>query len=205
MAMVNGDIDNRLVDLIAGDILRAANLKFDRSGRSNIRCVALRFDTQGGNAEARALLADTSLAKVDGSGSINLGSETLALRVRPALKIGGQGIGIPVLVNGPLTSPGYQLDPAGAAAGAAAAAAGIAGGSSPLEALGGAVRGQQQGGNKGDECAQALAVVRGGRQGPTPAAEPSPPTQQQQRPQQPQRPQLPVNPRDLLRNLPSNR
>lgn len=193
VAMAGGDIDNRLVDALAGDILRAVGGGVSREGRSNIRCVALRLEASQGVAQARALLADTALAKLDGGGAFNLEQETMALRVRPALKVGQVRIAAPVLVSGPWLSPRVGVDPAGAGQIAGQVLGGIRGGQNPLQALLGAGEA-----TTGDDCPRQLAIARGGAAGPVPAAEPSAaPAQQQQQQQQQQRP----NPRDLLRNL----
>ncbi|TQF76232.1 AsmA family protein, partial [Elioraea sp. Yellowstone] len=114
LAGANLDIDNRLIDLVAGELWRALVPGAPREGVSNVRCVALRFDAAGGVATAKALLFDSNLAKVGGSGSVNLGPETLALRLMPTLKIAGGGIGIPVNVGGTFLDPSIRPDPAGA-------------------------------------------------------------------------------------------
>jgi len=190
-AMAGGDIDNRIVDALAGDILRAVGARVSREGRSNIRCVALRLDADKGVAQARALLADTALAKLDGGGAINMGSETMALRVRPTVKAGQVRIAAPVLVSGPWLGPKVGLDPAGAGQIAGQVLGGLRSGQNPLQALMGAGEA-----TSADDCPRQLAIARGGAAGPVPAAE-APAASPQQQQQQPQRPQ----PRDLLRNL----
>jgi hypothetical protein len=205
LAGANLDIDNRLIDLIAGELWRALVPGAPRDGVSNVRCLAARFDAATGVATARAFLFDSNLAKVTGSGTINLGPETLALRMLPTLKIAGGGIAVPVDVRGTFLNPSIRPDPAGAlgalgqmGAGAAAGAqAGAAAG--PLGAIVGGVVGAARAGTTTDDCPAQLAIARGGRQGPVPAAETAPaqqeqpaePQPQQQR-QQPQ--QRPANP-----------
>ncbi len=192
-ALPGGDIDNRLVDALAGDILRAVGAPLNRDGRSNIRCVALRLEATDGVAEARALLADTSLAKLDGGGAFNLGQETLALRVRPTLKVGQIRIAAPVLVSGPWRQPAVGVDPAGAGQIASQVLGGLAAGRNPLQALRGAGEATAM-----DDCPRQLAIARGGAAGPVPPAE-APPAETPAQPQQ--RPTVPSNPRDLLRGL----
>jgi len=181
LAGVNIDIDNRLIDLLAGELWRALVPNAPRDGASNIRCVALRFDSTGGTAQARALLVDSNLVRVSGSGAVALGPETLALRLSPALKLAGGGLGVPVLVGGTFLAPTVRVDPRGAVgalgqmgAGAAAGAqAGAAAG--PLGAIVGGVVGAARGGAAaavpGEDCATQLAVARGGRRGPVPPDE----------------------------------
>ncbi|MCS6853921.1 MAG: AsmA family protein [Elioraea sp.] len=186
IAGVNIDIDNRLIDLLAGELWRALVPNAPRDGVSNVRCVALRFDAAAGNAQARAFLIDSNLVRVSGTGSVALGPETLALRLSPTLKLAGGGIGVPVNVGGTFLNPSVRVDPRGAigalgqigAGATAGATAGAAAG--PLGAIVGGVMGAARGGGAaagpGDTCAAQLAVARGGRAGPVPADEVEPAT-----------------------------
>jgi AsmA protein len=198
LAGANLDIDNRLIDLIAGEVWRAMVPGAPRDGVSNVRCLALRFDATDGVATARALLFDSNLARVAGTGSVNLGPETLALRLMPTLKIAGGGIGIPVTVGGTFLRPAIRPDAAGAAGalgqiGAGAAAGAQAGAvAGPLGAIVGGVVGAARGGATGDDCAAQLAIARGGRQGAVPAAETPAGQQPQEQPPQPAQPQAPT-------------
>ena len=181
LAGVNIDLDNRLIDLLAGELWRALVPNAPRDGVSNIRCVALRFDASSGTAQARALLIDSNVVRVSGAGSVALGPETLALRLSPTLKVAGGGIGVPVNVGGSFLNPSVRVDPRGAigalgqigAGAAAGATAGAAAG--PLGVIVGSVMGAARGGaigaGAGEDCATQLAVARGGRVGPVPAEE----------------------------------
>jgi len=201
LAGANLDIDNRLIDLIAGELWRALVPGAPRDGVSNVRCLAVRFDAASGVATARAFLFDSNLAKVAGSGTVHLGPETLALRMLPTLKIAGGGIAVPVNVRGTFLNPSIRPDAAGAVGalgqmGAGAAAGAQAGAvAGPLGAIVGGVVGAARGGATTDDCPAQLAIARGGRPGPTPAAETAPaqeepaparqPEPQQQRPASP--------------------
>ncbi|WP_019013198.1 AsmA family protein [Elioraea tepidiphila] len=206
LAGANLDIDNRLIDLIAGELWRALVPGAPRDGVSNVRCLAIRFDSAAGVATARAFLFDSNLAKVAGSGTMNLGPETLALRMLPTLKIAGGGIAVPVNVRGTFLNPSIRPDAAGAVGalgqmGAGAAAGAQAGAvAGPLGAIVGGVVGAARGGAATDDCPAQLAIARGGRQGATPAAETAPAQQEQpqqapaQPPQQQPQQQRPASP-----------
>ena len=184
IAGVNIDIDNRLIDLLAGELWRALVPNAPRDGVSNIRCVALRFDASSGTAQARAFLVDSTLVRVSGTGTVALGAETLALRLAPTLKVAGGGLGVPVNVGGSFLNPIVRVDPRGAigalgqigAGAAAGATTGAAAG--PLGAIVGGVMGAARGGVAGasaaEDCATQLAVARGGRAGAVPAEEARP-------------------------------
>lgn len=197
LAGTNLDIDNRLIDLVAGELWRALVPGAPRDGVSNVRCLAVRFDSASGVATARAFLFDSNLAKVAGSGTMNLGPETLALRMLPTLKIAGGGIAVPANVRGTFLNPSIRPDAAGAVGalgqmGAGAAAGAQAGAvAGPLGAIVGGVVGAARGGATTDDCPAQLAIARGGRPGAAPAAETAPAQQEQQQApaQQPQQQQ----------------
>ncbi len=204
LALVDGAIDNRLVSSTVGQALQHARLPdiTAHPGRTSVRCFALRLNAQHGTADVRALLLDTNLADVQGDGSMNLADETLSLRLRPLVRLGGTGVVLPLLVTGSLLAPKVAVDAAAGAAEAAgmAAAAGRAAqaGRSPqlgliIGALG--ANGLLQGGDK-DNCPAALAAARGGAPGKPPVAAPAAPAA----PKLPRAPK-PPNPADLLRQF----
>ncbi|WP_131829635.1 AsmA family protein, partial [Teichococcus deserti] len=194
LAMANGQIDNRLLASLAGDLRRLLLPNAPTEGSTALRCLALRLNFRDGIGRPQAMLVETSLADVVGSGEVNLKEERLALRLLPQIRLGGIGLSAPVQVGGSLAAPSYRLD----SAGVPEAAAGIVGDLVARQA-------ENQGGILGQlaqqlagrpsgslpDCAQQLAVARGGRNGPVP------PEQRRATGEQPQR----VNPADLLRNL----
>ena len=193
LALANGQIDNRLLDRFGGGLRQMLVPNAPKEGGTALRCVAVRLNLQGGVARPQAMLIETGLADVIGSGEINLGAESLSLRLLPQVRLGGVGLTAPVLVGGSFAAPTYRLD----SAGAADAAAGIVGDliarqaegqSGPLGQLAQQLAGRGPG--RLPDCAQQLAVARGGRQGPVP-------------PEAPQRNggPKPGNPLDLLRGL----
>lgn len=85
-------------------------LRGDQS-RSTIRCGVADFDVSGGVARARTLVVDTDVVLARGSGSINLGTETLDLRIdgdskRPRLL----RLWTPITVRGSLSKPSVGVD-----------------------------------------------------------------------------------------------
>ncbi|HEX8470026.1 MAG TPA: AsmA family protein, partial [Brevundimonas sp.] len=87
-------------------------LRGDQS-TSNIRCAVADFDVAGGVARARTFVLDTDVVLAKGTGSIDLGQETLNLRIdgdskKPRLL----RLWTPILVRGPLTKPRIGVDTA---------------------------------------------------------------------------------------------
>ncbi|MDR3536412.1 MAG: AsmA family protein [Acetobacteraceae bacterium] len=170
LAMANGSVDNRLLASVLGPVLEKANIPdlLARGGVSDIRCFALRMDAQHGVGTLRTLALSSTLLTMDGSGSVNLGDETLALHLRPQARVGGTGLIVPLRVTGPIRNPGVAMDPIGAAeANAGKVAGAVIGGATPLGLLGGMLGADKLTGGGGDACAGPLAVARGQ---PVPAA-----------------------------------
>lgn len=91
----------------------AGLLKLLRGDQSNsqIRCAVADFNVSGGVARAQTFVIDTDVVLAKGSGSINLESETMNLRIdgeskKPRLL----RLWTPINITGPLTSPRIGVD-----------------------------------------------------------------------------------------------
>ncbi|MEQ7156171.1 AsmA family protein [Brevundimonas aurifodinae] len=85
-------------------------LRGDES-QSTIRCGVADFDVANGVARARTLVIDTDVVLASGSGTINLGTEQMDLKIdgeskRPRLL----RLWTPILIRGPLTGPSVGID-----------------------------------------------------------------------------------------------
>jgi len=101
-----------LLKLLSGD-----------QSRSTIRCGVADFEVTNGVARAKTFVVDTDVVLAQGSGSINLGTETLDLKIdgeskKPRLL----RLWTPILVRGHLSSPSVGVD-----TGAVVAQAGLTG------------------------------------------------------------------------------
>ncbi len=79
--------------------------------QSEIRCAVADFNVTNGLATAKTLVVDTDVVLAKGTGSINLGAETLNLRIdgdskKPRLL----RLWAPIIVRGPLTAPQVGVD-----------------------------------------------------------------------------------------------
>jgi uncharacterized protein involved in outer membrane biogenesis len=167
-AIVDGTIDNAvLVPPFAG-ILRVAHLSPDLlfgPGRSRLRCLALRLDSDAGKARLATLLLDADRALVQADGTLQFSDEAMDIRLRPTLRIGGPGLVVPLLLRGSFRSPVLSLDHAAVTGDVATALADAAAG---RRIPGPTVLPSD------DQCTAALAVVRGTAAGPIPGAPPTP-------------------------------
>jgi uncharacterized protein involved in outer membrane biogenesis len=171
LTMADGTVDNRMLGNALGSILREVNLLdlVGRGGTSQLQCFVVRLDAANGIATVRSLALVSSLLTMDGRGSLNLGAETLDLRVRPQARIAGTGLVVPLRVGGTFASPSAAPDPAGTVAENAGTVVGaLLGGTNPL-------RGAQLA--PGGECGAAEAARRtlGGAALPGPQQRPKPP------------------------------
>jgi AsmA protein len=182
LAMVNGQIDNASLNRVLGPILTSASLPLSLifpgqiiRGGSALRCFAARLDARGGLATFRALYLDSARVKVTGSGTINLADEALSLRLRPVERLADTGITVPLIVGGTIEHPKAHIDAANSAqatiTGLAQSAENLA--EVPLGAISGALGGPDRLSSGGDDCANQLAIARGGPGGPQPNSPPS--------------------------------
>lgn len=104
-------------------------------GVSEIRCAVAEFAVSRGVATARTFVIDTTPVLARGTGTIDLGAETMNLRIdgetkQPRLI----RLWAPITVNGPLTAPRVGVD-GGAVAGQVGIGAALAALVNPLAAL----------------------------------------------------------------------
>ena len=155
LALVDGELANAALVAVLGDALRSAGAALDPGGRSHVRCLALRADAAAGQVTLTALKLDTTRLSLDGSGAINLADETMALHLRPLLRLGVAGVSSPLRVSGPLRRPAVAMDPSGAGPGRVGVViGGLAG--------------------PPDSCAAELTAARDGRAGRLPVADSQP-------------------------------
>ena len=82
-------------------------------GETAIRCFGIIGSFNAGVARFRSIALDTTYLQPDGAGQVDLGAETLALKLRPLARLSGSSVSVPVLVEGPLHSPHGRLDASG--------------------------------------------------------------------------------------------
>jgi uncharacterized protein involved in outer membrane biogenesis len=151
VALVDGAVSNAALAAAVGDLVPKGAGRIDPAGQSTVRCLAIRLDATAGLVKIAALDLDTSRLDLQGSGTLNLGEETMALRLRPTVRVGGTGILAPVKIDGSLIRPVAALDSQGVEGRAGI----VIGGAAPA-----------------DTCPAALTLARDGHPGrmPAPAA-----------------------------------
>jgi hypothetical protein len=186
--MANGSVDNRILGSTLGSLLREINLLdlVGRGGTSQVQCFVARLDASHGIAAVRSLVFASSLLTLDGEGSVNLGAETLDLRLRPQARVAGTGLVVPMRVTGPFRSPSAAPDPTAAVTQNAGTVAGaVLGNTTPLGIVAGALGAKKLLGGAEADCGAALAGAGGGSpKAPAagPAAQTAPQPQQKKLP-----------------------
>ncbi len=167
LAVAGGSIDVQRIGGAGARVLQATNLQKAGSGAGALRCFALRLDFARGVGTAKTLAIGSSLVNVDGSGTVNLGDETLALLLKSRAQVGGTAVTVPVKVFGSIATPQTRVDEIGIAQSNAALLGGLLGGSA------GAVLGGGEKSAAEDSCPAALALARG-QAAPEPATAAAP-------------------------------
>lgn len=82
----------------------------EKSEWTVLNCVASRFEIKKGVATSKVLLADTEYSTVVGEGSMNLGKETLAMKVSPQSKSATLNVAVPIKIGGTFADPSFRPD-----------------------------------------------------------------------------------------------
>lgn len=89
----------------------AGLFKLDDDSTAEIRCAVADFTVSGGTATAKTFVVDTTPVVAQGSGTVDLGAETMNLRIDGETKEPRLiRLWAPILVQGPLTGPRVDLD-----------------------------------------------------------------------------------------------
>jgi len=132
--MNEGRFSRLLLSLASLDLPKSlGGLLFDDDSMQ-VRCLVGDFQVQKGVMRSRALVFDTEKVKIDGSGTIDLGTERMDLTVLAHPKEPSLGSRVPLEIGGTFANPEVGPDKAalGARAGAAAALGAVL---TPLGAL----------------------------------------------------------------------
>ena len=165
LAVPSGTIDNRLLGSMLGKVMDSLNALdlVGKGGTSALRCFAVRLDARHGIAAVNPMALISSLLTMSGVGTINLGTETLAMALRPQARVAGTALVIPIAVSGPIRDPAVKVNDLGAAeANARTVVGAIIGDATPLGIVGGLLGADKLfGGGTTDICPPALAAARG--------------------------------------------
>jgi AsmA protein len=161
LSLVDGQLSDTVIQALMTDALAARGLPAINTGNgdtgdkdTNLRCFAGRVDFAGGLGTVATLALDQARLSLTGTGTIDFGSETLALHLQPLLRLGPTMVAAPMQLNGPLLAPKIALDPA-----------------ADNGRVGITLSGPQN--MPANPCTDDLKIARDGLTGPMPAAAPA--------------------------------
>ena len=158
MALVDGELDTSIFNAYIFAALRLARwpltLMQAATGPSRTRCFAAAVRADHGDVTVQSLVLDSNRLLIQAEGGLVPDRELIDLRIRPQLRLLGQGLAMPMRLAGSFVGANLLLD-------------GRAPTTTPFDS---AVAAAQRG---GDACPDALTLARFGAPGPMPA---SPPT-----------------------------
>jgi uncharacterized protein involved in outer membrane biogenesis len=199
LAMLDATVEPPLTAPVYAALRSRVPVLPDLPDRLPVECVAVRAEAEGGVLRFGTLLVDAPAAKVAGGGTMNLGTEAIAMRLLHDIRAAGAEVRFAADLGGTLVAPAYRgvqvQNLVGALAGRIGGDAG---------ALLGALANRN--GTRPEplpECGPALAAARGGREGPLPAPRPAR-EQAAPAPEAPRAAPLPLPPGpagDLLRGI----
>ena len=107
----NGRISRLLMEQTGLHLIEILQLSLTGDKTIGLRCAVADFSVKGGVMEARALVLDTDVNTLTGSGQVNLGDETLNLTIVPRTKVSSVvALRSPVYVKGTFGQPQVALD-----------------------------------------------------------------------------------------------
>jgi uncharacterized protein involved in outer membrane biogenesis len=110
-----GSVSNAALVAIAAASLKALNITVPAQGETRIRCFGIAGKVSKGVARLSTLALASTYLTMDGQGEVDLGRETLALRLKPLARVSGSSVSVPVVVEGPFRSAQGRLDAGGLA------------------------------------------------------------------------------------------
>jgi uncharacterized protein involved in outer membrane biogenesis len=151
--MDEGKISRFMMELVALDVWDAVRVKMKGDEEIDIRCVIADFGVKGGLMQANAIVFDTKVVNVGGSGTVNLKNEQMDLTFRPQPKDRSlASLKSPLYVRGTFGQPDIGPDMGRLAAkGAGAIVMGIL---NPLLAI---LPLMEEGKGKDSPCAELIA------------------------------------------------
>ena len=111
--MTHGSLSNAVLIELASASLQALGIEVPAQGETAIRCFGIVGSFNAGVGRFRTIALDTTYLQLDGAGQVDLGAETVALKLHPLARLSGSSVSVPVLVEGPIRAPHGRLDASG--------------------------------------------------------------------------------------------
>ena len=113
VAAVGGQLTNRALIGLTGAALEALGITVPPAGETRLECLGIAGSFQAGVGTLRPIALETTYLSLEGVGQVDLGRETVALRLQPLAQVAGSPVAVPVVVQGPFRSVSGKLDAGG--------------------------------------------------------------------------------------------
>ena len=108
--LVGGHMTNAALIMLTSPSLDALGINVPAQGTTQLQCLGLEGSFDKGIGLLRTIVLDTTYLTLDGSGQVDFGKETVALKLSPLAQIAGSSVTVPVMVEGPFRSVHGRLD-----------------------------------------------------------------------------------------------
>ena len=98
---------------LAGPALKQLGNALPTDGRTTIRCFGIAGTVAGGVAKLTTIALDTGNLTISGIGTVDLGRETVMLKLHPLAHLAGSKVAVPVVVDGGFGDLHAALDASG--------------------------------------------------------------------------------------------
>ena len=110
LTVVGGRLSNAAFVKLTSASLDALGIKAPAQGETEIRCLGLAGSFSKGVGRLRTVALETTYLQLDGAGEVDLGQETVALKLKPLAQVSGSAVSVPVLVEGPFRAIRGRLE-----------------------------------------------------------------------------------------------
>ena len=110
---LDGRMTNAAFLQLAGAAVTALGITVPREGETDVRCLGVGVAFRAGVGTVKPLALESTHLALEGEGTVDLGREAVALRVRPLAQVAGSRVSVPVVVEGPFRAVSGRLEAGG--------------------------------------------------------------------------------------------
>lgn len=113
LVVAGGEVSQLMMEKVGLHLWEILQLSLSGDKQVRLRCAVLGFDVRHGRMQANALVFDTEVTTVIGTGSIDLGQETLNLTLNQKTKVTSPlALSSPIYIRGSFSKPEASVDTA---------------------------------------------------------------------------------------------
>ena len=110
VSATGGELTNAAFIALTSPALDALGIRVPSEGDTKITCLGLVGSFAKGLGRFPTIALETTYLSVAGFGQVDLGKETVALKLNPLARISGSDVSVPVVVDGPFRAIESRLD-----------------------------------------------------------------------------------------------